>query len=84
MLSEEYREEVESICEDYHLSYSEFAGFWKQLLKRYAPNKHIGLTRFVKMIGEVQPAALICRVFFSSYLMHEYPRYIAVGSMHNK
>jgi hypothetical protein len=75
---------VEPLCEESHLSYSGFAAFWKHVLKRYAPNKHIGLTRFIKMIGDVHPAVSVCRLFFSSYLMHEYPRYIAVGSMHNK
>jgi len=84
MLDEDFREEVEAICEAHLLSYSDFAAYWKQLLKKFAPNKHIGVTRFTKLIGEASPAATACRTFFSSYLLEEYPRYVAVGSMHNK
>jgi hypothetical protein len=84
MLDEDFREEVEGICEAHLLSYCEFAAYWKQLLKRYAPNKHIGLTRFTKMIGVASPAVMACRTFISSYLLHEYPRYLTVGSMRNK
>lgn len=81
MLDEDFREEVQPICDQHHLSYSVFTAFWRQ---RYAPNKYIGLTKFMKMIGDVHPAVSICRLFFTSYLWQEYPRLIAVGSMRNK
>jgi hypothetical protein len=84
MLDEDFREEVEGICEANLLSYCDFVTYWKQLLKRFAPNKHIGLTRFNKLIGEASPAVMACRTFFSSYLLNEYPRYVTVGSMRNK